>query len=144
MGERQRAGSWLMWEGWALCGWWHPSVDVPGFDKQASWSSMKVIQYGSESVNSIPPSPLLEFLPTDFSSCLNWEFKETETVGWNELFPCQDESAWCLITATQKPGMTVGDNIFIVKWLGGILPTIVDRAVNLGHQHTKQVWQVLN
>lgn len=31
----------------------------------------------------------------------------------------------------------MSDNLFTVKWLGGVLVIVVERAVNLGHQHTK-------
>ena len=52
-------------------------------------------------------------------------------------FPHRGNSGQCLITGNNEASRTVNDNLFIVKWLGGVLVIIVERAVNLGHQHTK-------
>lgn len=52
-------------------------------------------------------------------------------------FPHQGNSDQCLITSNSEASRTVSDNLFTVKWLGGVLVIVVERAVNLGYQHTK-------
>jgi hypothetical protein len=77
--------SWLIWEGLTLCGWYQHEKVILGSVRKQTEQAVR-----SKAVSSVPPWPLLQFLPP--SSCLElpWlpfmnEWKLTSEI--NPFFP---------------------------------------------------------